>query len=77
MSSNQEDTNRQLVQQCAAFLQRPELEILELQWDLLRITALSGAAEAAQDPSWDPDNDLSFGIQEGRRVVSSQRIFVD
>ncbi|KEZ42870.1 hypothetical protein SAPIO_CDS5298 [Scedosporium apiospermum] len=57
--------------QCVSF------EILELQWDLLRLAALSGAAEAAQGASWDPDDDLSFGIQEGRQVASSQRIFVD
>lgn len=29
--------------------------LLELQWDLLRLAALSGAAEAADDPQWDPE----------------------
>jgi hypothetical protein len=33
-------------------------DILQLQWDLLRLAVLSGAAEAANDPSWDPDPDM-------------------
>lgn len=41
---------------------RPENEVsydlLKLQWDLLRMTALSGAGEAADDPSWRPDEDM-------------------
>jgi hypothetical protein len=30
-------------------------DLLALQWDILRMAALCGAAEAADDPSWDPD----------------------
>ena len=37
----------------------PETEVsydlLELQWDILRMAALCGAAEAADDPKWDPE----------------------
>ena len=32
-------------------------ELLELQWDLLRMAALCGAAEAANDDSWDPEGE--------------------
>lgn len=35
----------------------PDMELIKLQWDLSRIAALSGAAGAAEDPSWDPDPD--------------------
>jgi len=31
--------------------------LLQLQWDILRIAALSGAVEAVEDPSWNPDDD--------------------
>ncbi|SPO05246.1 uncharacterized protein DNG_07933 [Cephalotrichum gorgonifer] len=30
-------------------------ELLQLQWDLLKTAAMCGAAEAADDPSWDPE----------------------
>ena len=40
----------------------PDMELIKLQWDLSRIAALSGAAGAAEDPSWDPDpDDLLMG----------------
>lgn len=32
-------------------------DLLQLQWDLLRMAALSGAVEAVEDPSWNPDDD--------------------
>ena len=45
----------------------PSMDIWELQWDLLRMARLCGAAEAANDPSWDPPMDgpaLSMIIPE-------------
>lgn len=32
-------------------------DLLQLQWDLLRMTVLCGAAEAADDPNWDPESE--------------------
>lgn len=32
-------------------------DMLELQWDLLRMAALCGAADAADDPNWNPGDD--------------------
>ncbi|CAK7273591.1 hypothetical protein SEPCBS119000_005739 [Sporothrix epigloea] len=34
----------------------PSFDLLEMQWDLLRIAAMSGAAEA-QDEGWDEDEE--------------------
>lgn len=39
---------------------RPNYEILLLQWDLIKMVSLSGAAEAMEDPSWDPKPDDPF-----------------
>ncbi len=30
----------------------PDVAILQLQWDLLKMAALSGAGDASEDPSW-------------------------
>ena len=32
-------------------------DLLQLQWDLLRMTVLCGAAEAADDPAWNPEEE--------------------
>lgn len=43
-------------------------DLLQLQWDLLRMAALSGAAEAAEDPSWNPDEDDMPECQQADEV---------
>jgi hypothetical protein len=34
-------------------------DLIEIQWDLLRMAALSGAGEVADDPRWNSDKDLA------------------
>lgn len=53
----------------------PSFEIFQLQWDLLRMARLSGAAEAAMDGTWDPDADFMLdmvaSIDEGEEMPRS------
>lgn len=54
----------------------PSFEVFQLQWDLLRIARLSGAAEAAKDPS-DPDPggfmlDIMISVEEEAERPRSQ-----
>jgi hypothetical protein len=41
----------------------PNMEILSFQWDLIRMTSLCGAAEAAEDGLWDSDDDDPFQLK--------------
>ena len=40
-------------------------ELLGLQWDLLRVAAMCGAAGAAGDPGWEPEVDLEHEDELG------------
>ncbi|SPO01318.1 uncharacterized protein DNG_03994 [Cephalotrichum gorgonifer] len=39
--------------------------LLQLQWDLLKMATLCGAAEAAEDPDWNPDEDIYDEVEAG------------
>lgn len=40
----------------------PSFEVFQLQWDLLRMARLSGAAQAEKDGTWDPDTGQMLDI---------------
>lgn len=40
-------------------------DLMQLQYDLLRMSALSGPGEAADDPNWEPDEFHGLGRRDG------------
>lgn len=49
-------------------------DLLQLQWDLLRMTVLCGAAEAADDSNWNPeDEDPVYSAEKLLQEMEEER----
>jgi len=52
----------------------PNMEILKLQWDLIRMACLSAAAEASENPLWDPRLDDPMSLIPPRSTTSDRHL---